>query len=294
MFDWDDLRYFIAVGRAGSFNAAARDLATSQPTVSRKISSLEEKLGLPVFFRQPEGIALTEVGRSLWERALIVEEAVSSFSKHLEMGRRSDRASIRISATEGIGSLWLTPRLLRFSQVNPEISLQLLLDTRSVDLLRREADIAIRLSRPLTPNLIAKKVGQLTFGLFASREYLLRNKPPLLLADIKKHNLVTLALRESKLDEVWQDLHDSGASIAFSTNSSVAEIAAVSGGFGIGLIPKYAGPLFGLVPILPDIVWRRRDIWLLIHPESRKFPKIRAAFDEIASIFYRDKSDLNR
>jgi DNA-binding transcriptional LysR family regulator len=205
-----------------------------------------------------------------------------------------DQGAVKISVTEGLGTLWLTPRLASFSEQHPKLSIQLLLDTRSVDLIRREADMAIRLSRPLPPDLIAKKVGHLSFGLFGSQDYLSRKGFPSSLSDLKKHRIVTLSLRQSMLDEVWQDVQDSDVSVAFSTNSSLAEIAAIRSGFGIGLIPKYVGSLYGLVHVLPALHWRTRDIWLVIHPDMRKVPKVRLVFEKVSAIFKEDGRDLSR
>ena len=290
--DWNDIRFFLAVGRAGSFNAAARDLGTSQPTVSRKIASLEAQFGAVLFDRHQDGLTLTQVGRSLWDEALGIEEAAFAFERRLAAQTNEATGLVRMSTTEGLGTLWLTPKLAEFSQRHPGLTLQMLLENHASDLLRREADLALRLTRPITPDLIAKKVGELSFGLFASREYISRCGLPGSLQELGRHRLVSLALRQSKLDETWQDILDAGSAVAYSTNSSLAEIAAVHSGLGVGLLPVYAARLFSLVRVLPVQQWRRRDIWLVVHPDVKSSVRIRVLFDAVAQTFKRYGHEL--
>ena len=110
--------------------------------------------------------------------------------------------------------------------------------------------------------------------------------------ELGRHRLVSLALRQSKLDETWQDILDAGSAVAYSTNSSLAEIAAVHSGLGVGLLPVYAARLFSLVRVLPVQQWRRRDIWLVVHPDVKSSVRIRVLFDAVAQTFKRYGHEL--
>ena len=291
--NWDDVRFFLAAGRAGSLNAAARALRTSQPTVSRRISALELAVATKLFDRRAEGLVLTEAGDALWQRAVALEEAVHALESRVAARSPVMAGPVRISATEGLGALWLTPRLAGFARRHPALVIQMMLDNRAADLLRREADIALRLTRPLVPDLITRKVGELEFRLFATADYLAAHGEPGSISDLRHHRLVTLSLRESMLDESWQDVLDAGAAIAYSTNSSLAQIRGVAAGYGIGLLPRYAvrhEP--GLVPVLADHDWRRRDIWLVAHPDLKDNIRVRTVFDEIVRLFRTDGCEL--
>lgn len=291
--DWGNVRFFLAVGRAGSFNAAAGRLGASQPTVSRRIAALEMAIGAPLFDRHPEGLVLTELGRALWDKALNFEEAALSFERGLAAQSSTASGEVRISTTEGLGAFWLTPRLAAFAAQNPSLRFEVILENQAADLLRREADIALRLTRPITPDLVAKKVGQLSFGLFASPEYVAAHGHPSSIDALRHYRLVTLSLRQSMPDEVWQDLLDAGTSVAYSSNSSIAEIAAVRAGYGIGLLPRYAGALFGLIPVLEGQRWRQRELWLVVHPEVRVNARVRLVFDEVVRIFRKEGAGLS-
>lgn len=291
--NWDDVRFFLAAGRAGSLNAAARALRTSQPTVSRRITALERAVETKLFDRRAEGLVLTEIGEALWQRAVALEEAVHALESRVAARAPVMSGPVRISATEGLGALWLTPKLASLSRRHPALVVQIMLDNRAADLLRREADIALRLTRPLVPDLIARKVGELEFQLFAGADYLAAHGEPRSIGDLRHHRLVTLSLRESMLDESWQDVLDGGAAIAYSTNSSLAQIRGVAAGYGIGLLPRYAADhMPGLIPVLAGQDWRRRDIWLVGHPDVKDNVRVRTVFDEIVRLFSTDGREL--
>ncbi len=162
--------------------------------------------------------------------------------------------------------------------------LELIVDNDVVDILPREAEIAIRLAKPTAQDLIARRIGTLSFQLFASRDYLQHNHPPGDLKAINRHSLVTLSQRRSTRDEVWQDVLDNNTGKNFSTNSSLAQIAAIRAGFGIGLVATYLGGLFDdLVPILHAYCWKKQEIWLAAHPDMKKNPTIRETYNYIAT-----------
>ncbi|WP_342360219.1 LysR family transcriptional regulator [Terrarubrum flagellatum] len=286
MKDWDDIRIFLAVSRAGSLNAGARLLGLTQPTVSRRIHLFEGRLGVSLFGRTQDGLVLTEAGKSLWHRALAIEEHAEAISR--QVLRHDDRMGgvVRISATEGLGAFWLTKRLTRLATKHPHITTEILLDNGVTDLMKRDADVAIRLGRPQARELIAKRVGDMRFSLFASRDYVARHGAPAELRDVLRHPLVTFMWDGASGGDEWRDLVASHPQVAFKTNSSIAQVYAVRAGFGVGLLPTYVqedSP--DLMPILPGQHWPHRDIWLVAHRDVKMSPRIRAVYNEIAAQF---------
>ena len=170
--DWTALRDFLAVAETGSLSRAARRLGVSQPTLTRRMAALEERLRTELFRRTPRGVELTEAGESILPAARQMEQEAHAVELAIS-GRDAALAGlVRVTATEGLGIHWLTPALAEFQLAHPAIEIQLLLQNQVLNLLQREADIAVRLSRPLQSDLVARKVGELAFGLYASREYL--------------------------------------------------------------------------------------------------------------------------
>ena len=285
MHDWDDIKIFIAVAQAGSLNGAAQRLGISQPTVGRRIGVLESQLGIVLFDKHHKGMSLTKAGKTMCAKAMQMQEAARDLQQEAMSQNRQVQQAVKISATEGIGTYILTPALLDLRTQHPQTMFEVLIDNDAVDLMQREADIAVRLSRPVVPDLIAKKVAQLEFQLFASQQYIERFGQPQSLEEVAKHQLVTFSLRESILDQTWIDILNTNPNIAYQTNSSIAHVAATRAGFGIGLLPKYITHQFDdLVPLLIADIWKPRELWIVSHPDMKRVPIIKNTFNFIVSV----------
>ena len=288
MVNWNDVRFFLAAARAGSLNAAAKVLRVSQPTVGRRIAALEASLQVELFTRYQEGLVLSEAGQALWTRAVEMEEAAHALERHVVVHDRELEGTVRISATEGFGALWLTPRIRHLSAIHPKITFDVLLDNDPADLLRRQADIAIRLTRPVSAALIGRRTGVLAFRLFAARSYIEKEGKPQTLQDLAQHRLVTHAIHRSRVDEAWRELIGR-AVVSFQSNSSLAQLNAVRAGLGIGLLPAYLGGEFpDLVSLIERQSWPTLEIWLVAHPDVKKDARVRLVFDAIAHLLKRD------
>lgn len=286
MHDWDHIRVFLAAARAGSLNAAARTLGTSQPTVGRRLAILETELGAPLFDRHQDGLSLTEAGRTLLPGAAAMEEAAFAFERAHAATSDSMAGTVAIAATDGLGILWLTPRLGALGLAHPRLTIEVMIDNGPADLMRREADIAIRLARPITPDLVARRAGSLAYRLFAGADYLERHGTPASVADLARHRFVTLALTQAAPDPLLHDLVEAGAGIAYRGNSALAQAAATRAGLGLAVLPAYLGGLFpDLIPVLPAIAWQPRDIWLVAHPELKRSQRVRVVFDAVLAMF---------
>lgn len=285
--DWNDLRYFLAVIDGGSLSAAAKRLNVSQPTMGRRMAALESRLGTRLFERRGRGYVLTAEGENLAGSVRRMEDEALAAERRLG-GRDSSLAgTVRLSATEGIGALWLPPRLSRFTAGYPDIRLELILDNTAVNLSRREADVAIRMQNEpgrlsWQDALIGRNLGRLRIGLYASPDYLAAHGTPRAVADLKRHAAVGLAgfLVGASYNQ-W--LLDAGARQALSTNSLLAQLNAVRAGFGIAAMASaLIDDDMGLVPLMPDLALPAPDVWLLYHADMKHAARIRAVVDFLA------------
>jgi DNA-binding transcriptional LysR family regulator len=281
--DWTSLRDFLAVAEAGSLSHAARRLGVSQPTLTRRMAALEERLRTELFRRTARGVELTEAGESLLEPARQMQLEAHS-AELAVLGRDTALAgAVRVTATEGIGIHWLTPTLAEFQAAHPAIEIDVVIQNEPLNLLRREADIALRLGRPRQADLVGRKLGELAFGLYASRAYLERHGRPSSREDLREHRGVAF-------DEALQDRHPavwlepllSAGSIAYRTNSLLAQIAAMRAGYGIGAAARFIAERY---PELERVLFDEEtwlDIWLVTHAGLRRSARIRAVFDFLA------------
>jgi DNA-binding transcriptional LysR family regulator len=288
--DWTSLRDFLAVAETGSLSRAARRLGVSQPTLTRRMAALEERLGAELFRRTPRGIELTEAGESVLSAARQMEQEAHGVELAIS-GRDAALAGVvRVTATEGLGIHWLTPALAEFQLANPAIEIQLLLQNQVLNLLQREADIAVRLSRPVQSDLVARKVGELAFGLYASRDYLERRGRPETLEDLTRHRSV--AFDETR----WVTGPGAGieralatASVAFRASSGQAQLAAIRAGCGVGAAVRFLAERHPeLVQVLPESEILL-ELWLITHPAMRRSARIRAVFEFLAKRFEEER-----
>src|SRR5262245_57924466 len=172
MFDWSDLAHFLAVHRAGSLSAAARQLRVDQTTVGRRIAQLEQGLGAKLFDRMPNGLRLTASGRDVLCIAERLEAEALALERLVRGRDVNPEGAVRLTTSEAFGSRFLAPRLIEIRQKYQAIRLEVITDVRTFNLSRREADIAIRMAATPQVGLVLKKVGVVGFGLYAATSYL--------------------------------------------------------------------------------------------------------------------------
>jgi DNA-binding transcriptional LysR family regulator len=285
--DWTALRDFLAVADTGSLSRAARRLGVSQPTLTRRMSALEERLRAELLRRTPRGVELTEAGEAILPAARQMEQEAHAALLAISGRDAALAGTVRVTATEGLGIHWLTPTLVEFQLAHPAIEIQLLLQNQVLNLLQREADIAVRLSRPQQSDLVGRKVGEMAFGLYASQAYLERSGRPDTVEDLARHRSVAF-------DETARWLTGPGASleralsaapVAFRATSGQAQLAAIRAGCGIGVAARFlADRNAELVPLLPE-TRIALEIWLITHPALRRSARMRAVFDFLAQRF---------
>jgi DNA-binding transcriptional LysR family regulator len=188
--DWDKLRIFHAVAQAGSFTHAGEALNLSQSAVSRQIGSLEESLKVHLFRRHARGLELTEQGELLYRTAHDVFGKVVMAEAMLADSIEKPRGELRVSATVGFGTTWLTPRLREFLDMYPNIRVRLRVSDQELDLSMREADVAIRMRAPTQPDLVQRRLLTVHHHIYAAPEYLKRHGTPQTLEELTGHRLI--------------------------------------------------------------------------------------------------------
>ncbi|MDP3522959.1 MAG: LysR family transcriptional regulator, partial [Hoeflea sp.] len=238
--DWNSIRVFLAVARLLSFRKAAEELGISVNTARRTISRLEDQLGYPLLFRESEGARLTDEGRRVVLAAREVENSVSDMWRVAALAEREASGPIRLAITEGLGSFWLTPRIVDYiNETGGQNRIELQCAMRSVDVLRMEADISVQLEKPNRPELKVKRLGYLHLKPFASTSYLEKFGRPKSVADMVNHRVVeqqTDQLRGYGLDRIFGP-QIADRMVRMKTNFSSAHYWAIAKGAGIGLMP---------------------------------------------------------
>jgi DNA-binding transcriptional LysR family regulator len=278
--DWDAARVFLEVARCGSFRSAAERLGLSINAVRRRVGEFERQIGATMFIRDVHGARLTEEGVHVM--AAVERMEAASFDLLRSAGNALS-GEIRVAVTEGLGTFWLAPRMVEFQRSFPNILIDLHCTMRSADVSRHEADIAIQLSRPEAPDVIAVKLGRLHLMLFASDQYLQTYGTPATVEELVKHRLVIQPADESTAN-LFPGYSERDL-VVMKTNVSSANYWAVANGAGIGVFPTYALALGGkMIPLDLDARWSF-DIWLSYHPGSGRIPKVRNMIDWLLEAF---------
>ncbi len=258
--DWDKLRIFHAAAHAGSFTHAGEALHMSQSAVSRQVSSLEADLGVPLFHRHARGLLLTEQGDLLYRTASDVLMKLESVQSRLSDSKDKPSGVLKVTTTVGLGSTWLASRINDFTNLYPDVQLQMIFADDELDLGMREADIAIRLRQPTQPDLIQRKLFTVHFHVFASPAYLKRFGTPKRIEDIDEHRIITYGdqtpsyLRDMNWLEVTGRPDNDPRIPVLKVNNLVAIKRAVQTGVGVAMLPDYIiAKDSGLVQILTDL-----------------------------------------
>jgi DNA-binding transcriptional LysR family regulator len=291
--DWADIRLFLAVLDQGSLVGAAEALGLTQPTVGRRLSAMEERFGTPLFARAGRRMQLTDAGAGIVESARRMEREMLAIGLSLEAHSTELCGEVCISATEGTGTEWLTPVLHDFHQLYPQIVIKVQIENRAVDLLQREADLALRLGRPTQPSLIARHLVDVGFGLYASPGYLEKRGTPTSLEDLADHDMVGLDASDGRMaiSRAFPTEERLPGNYVYLTNSPAAQLVAVEAGFGIGVMSRRWVNMRGvLTPVLPDYTAATVELWLVSHEELRYSARIRAVSDFIAERLEADRS----
>ena len=283
-FNWQLIPSFLAAHQHGSLLGAARALGISQPTVGRHITLLEVQLGTPLFERTGRGLIATPAAMRLAEAAQAMEAGAQTLMRGAHQAQTTLSGTVRISASQPMACSLLPKLLLKLRGEQPGIQIELVVSNAISDLLRREADIAIRMLRPTQASLVARRIGQVKVVACAHRHYLVRSGVPQLPAELLQHHLVG--------NDRVQDIHRGFAAMghpvdteqfALRTDDLMAYWAAVRAGLGIGFVAAFLlrdDP--EIVPVLPDMPLPTVPVWLVVHREIRTSRRIRAVMNFLA------------
>lgn len=284
MFDWNDLRFFLAVARQGSTLAAGRHLGLSQSTVQRRLTELEARIGQPLTTRSPAGYSLTEFGRAMLPAAERVEAAVLAFSQQVEVEKRDYVGVIRLTCPEPIVFRITQAALLeRFYEIYPGLKVEFVNSDKYVDLAKGEADVALRSGDTDDDALVGRTIAQSLWAIYASRAYVERHGQPARLEEIEAHPLVGFdeSLARHRASTWLRETAPNGKIVA-RNNSVLGLVYAVKSGVGVGPLPTALGDAEpDLVRILGPVPALTRSWRLLAHPDVRRTARVSAFFDFI-------------
>ena len=281
MFDWNDLRHFLAVARTGSTLAASRTLRVSQATVFRRVAALEETLGTAMFVRSASGYQLTTRGRAVLPLAEAVEMTVFGFDEAVKAESRRLSGEVRLTTVESAANAWVIPALKRLHASHPDIAVEIVTSDSNLDLARGEADVAIRFgSRPTQETLIARHLTDLEECIYATRELAVELGRPVDYADLVRYPLVGNSGSRIGFGNEWIVANVPGARIVQRANTLSAIISSVRAGMGAAILPSLIGDdLKGLVRLTPPIKELSTACWLVTTDVARRQPHIRAVID---------------
>ena len=283
-FDWALVKSFLAVLDAGSLTAAAARSGARQPTLSRHVAELEAQLGAPLFERTGRGLTPTAAALAIAGAARQMEEGALALARGVAHAKSAAHGTVRITSSQ-VAATWLLPRLLgALQRRHPEIEIELVASNELTNLLRREADIAVRMVRPAQVSLIAKKLGEIEIVAAASRAYLAKAPPLREPADLPAHRLIGFD-RDDSIVRGFARLGVplSRSDFALRTDDQVAYTRLVAEGAGVGFVAAYAIRQWpGVVRLLPELAIPSLPCWLAVHREIRANPLVRSAYDFLA------------
>jgi len=280
---WDLFRSFLAVMDEGSLSAAARRLGLTQPTLARHVDQLEEHAGAALFVRTRHGLSPTPTALRLTPLARTMAATAGALTRAAHGRDEEVEGVVRLAASDAIGVERLPPILAALRRTHPRLTIELTLSNAVEDLLRREADIAVRMTAPTQASLVARRLPSIALGLHARRDYLERRGTPTSRADLARHDLIGFD-RETPMIRAIQARFPELARSAFAlrTDGDLAQLAAIRAGFGVGVCQvPIARRDPNLVRVLADEVEIEMGMWIVTHEDLRRDPRVRAVFDAL-------------
>ncbi len=283
--DWSLIQTFLAVAETGSLSGAARQLGQSQPTVGRQVRAIEASLGSSLFTRQPRGLALNEAGNALYPAALEMQNTARKLSLLAAGQSQNLSGTVRITASVIFSHYSLPPILSAIRQAEPEIQLELAPSDSSENLLFREADIAIRMYQPTQDDVIARKLGEISSGLFAHKSYLATRGTPRSFADLAQHDFIGFDRNSLIIDAMKSfGVHRVREDFPVRCDDQAVYWELTKAGCGIGATQMRLGlEAPDMVQVLPDLPLENLPVWLVAAKALRQTPRIRRVYDLLAT-----------
>jgi DNA-binding transcriptional LysR family regulator len=294
--DWNDLRYFLAIQRSGTLAGAARELKVDQTTVGRRLAALEQTLGARMFDRTPDGLVLTSAGEHVAEGACEIEERMHGLEARVSGEDARVQGTVRIATSETLALAFVLEELATLRESCPGIDLEIVTGPVSINLLKREADLALRVgpaAKPSQQNLVAKKVADVAFGLYATRAYLGGRPPPRVCDGLAGHDVVGYEAELAGIPPAaWLAETATAARTAVRLNSILGAGVAAASGVGLGALPCFIAALHpSLERALPEAIGST-EIWMVVHPDLHRTGRVRAVLDHITRFMQRNAAFL--
>lgn len=292
--DWNDLRTFLAVYRAGGVAKAARALRVDKATVSRRLASLEETAGARLFDRTRAGLVPTAMARRVLEAAENAEGHVLRFDREVRGADNRVEGLVRVTSGELLGPMFIVPSLGPFYATHPLLRVDVQVDTRTADMARRESDIAVRLYRPTAEALVVRPLGSHAVSLFAASSYVHEHGIPRRVDELGRHAFITYDATMRDVPEArWLAEHVPEARVVIASNSSRALLDACVAGLGLSVLPNYAAAQHpNLVEVRLDVPVPSRGIWLVTHRDLVKVARVRALSAFLVELFRLESARL--
>jgi DNA-binding transcriptional LysR family regulator len=282
--DWDNLRYFLAVARAGKLTAAARRLGQDHTTVGRRIASLESAFQSKLFERRHDGYRLTEVGQRLYENVNALESSVWEIQRNIAGRTQHVEGLVRIGAPDDFGNLFLAKRIGELQVLHPGLKIELITLPYTLSVSKREVDIAIGIERPIEGRLFVRKLTDFEMRLYATRDYIDAHGPidgapdlarQMWIGSVSDFNSAPLLNATTGLDCT--------PTLRFTCSSFAGQLAAAVSGAGVAMLPRYvADQETSLKPVLPVVVKATQAYHMVLHADLRDLPRVRTAANYIA------------
>lgn len=281
---WETQRAFLAVLRTGSLSGAARMLGIAQATARRRIEALEQSVGVSLFIRSPQGLLPTDMARELIGHVEAMAVAANAFNRAASADAAAAGGTVRLTSGQLLGVEVLPPMLRTLRHSHPQLSIELSVSNRLQALARQEADVAVRIRRPTEATVVTRKVGDLHVGLYATAELLAQVGAPESLLQLEDYPLIgpdrDLAQTEL-LEQHGFNCHS--ARTVIRTDDHLAQFAALRAGLGIGVCASQLAQRHGLVRVLPDQVGFDVDVWVAMHQDMRRVPRVAVVFEGVGA-----------
>jgi DNA-binding transcriptional LysR family regulator len=284
--DWDDLRFFLVLSRHRTLSSAASELKVAQPTVGRRITALERRIGAQLFVRSSSGFTLTASGTRALAFAQRMEQDALSAERHLAGRDEGVRGSVRITASEWLVTSVLSPIVATLLAAHPELRIELIADARHLNLARREAEIALRPRRFEQQGIVQRAVGKLAFGLYATHPYLTAQGRPSY-GDGRGHTLVAMSDETGDAARSWLDAALPNATRSLKVNGRDAMLALARTGAALACLARIVGdrsPDLERVALSPKPPLPQ--LWLGVHRDTRQTPRVRAVVTHLVERLY--------
>jgi molybdate transport repressor ModE-like protein len=286
VLDWGDLRYLLAVHHTGSHARAGRALGVDATTVARRVRALENALGSRLVERIPGGRGLTASGRAILPDLRRVEAQVAALERR--SGSKGGEVSglVRVTAGDGMMHHLLIPALPALRERHPGLTIELVSDVQVRDLVRREADVAVRLVRPTAPALVARRLAPLDMGIYAGTRYLADRRPPATLRDLADHDWLEFPAELHRMPQArWLRGHVAHPRIVLRANTSTALLEACAAGVGLAVLgTRFCAHDPRLQRLLPRVPVPSRQAWLVMHGDARRSARIAAVVDWLVRV----------